>query len=118
MKGRKGQILISYNAKEEPTKAPAAKTSESSDSDSDSDGSQVLSTGLNISKVTADLSLEEKIEQTRSIVSRRRQRENLAFLKVHLRYMIYIYVVFYELMTILDVFSVESIQCCSGRSIS
>lgn len=84
MKGRKGQVLSAANKAEED------KSQSSSDSDSDSDsviiGSQAhpqeLTARRRVPGGEADTSLGKMIDQKRSIVCRKRQNENLAFLKV------------------------------------
>jgi len=88
MKGRKGQVLGASSVKEEAVVvAPVDADSESSDSDSDTDGSlaqpqeQTLSASR-IPGVQTNTALVKMIQQKRYIVSRKRQKENLAFLKV------------------------------------
>ena len=83
MKGRKGQVLSANSC------TPKEEESESSDSDSDSDsiiiGFQAHPQELTARKVPggeANTSLGKMIDQKRSIVCRKRQKENLAFLKV------------------------------------
>jgi hypothetical protein len=84
MKGRKGQVQLSANSstpKEEET-----ESSSDSDSDSITIGSQAhpqeLTARRRVPGGEANTSLGKMIDQKRSIVCRRRQKENLAFLKV------------------------------------
>jgi hypothetical protein len=85
MKGRKGQVQLSAKSST-PKEEDESKSSSESDSDSITIGSQAFPQELSARRRApggeANTTLGKMIDQKRSIVCRRRQKENLAFLKV------------------------------------